>query len=171
MKPIRKLNPGETAITCLLFVFSLVLCYHAYQISGFSGVNTPGTFPLLASGIMAVSSLYLIVTNLKLKIAGFEGGLTIAATLRRLLPLRILLFCAVIVAYMLLLPRAGFIVSSALFLLFGIIYLKGAKPLAAIVVTAVSLTLIYLIFHFLFQIVLPSGSWIDSLLQLINGAG
>ena len=73
MSPRAQRRPGELAFAVALLAFSLWLFAEAYKISGFSGLSTPGVFPMLASGLMIASSLAILVKVLAMGPAG--GGL------------------------------------------------------------------------------------------------
>ena len=75
--------------------------------------------------------------------------------LAELMPLRIILFTALIVVYMLILQPLGFLVSTLLFLIAGFIFLGGAGPVKSIIIALVSVGAIYGVFHYLFQVILP----------------
>ncbi len=76
---------------------------------------------------------------------------------RRVLPLPVVLFTALIVGYILTLEPLGFILSSFLFLAAAMFALGSRRILYTIVVSALSLAAIYLIFQTAFSVVLPEG--------------
>jgi len=156
MKNVRKLHPGESVISWLLLAFSAFVLYQAIAISGFSGLSTPGAFPVAASSIMTGSMLWLVVQNFRIaRRMSAQDKMPAWAVISEMLPLRIVLFTALIVAYMLLLQPLGFLISTFLFLCCGFIYLRGSTPLRSIIIAAVAVVVIYGLFNYLFRVVLP----------------
>jgi putative tricarboxylic transport membrane protein len=156
MKNVRKLHPGETVISWLLLAFSAFVLYQAIAISGFSGLSTPGAFPVASSAIMTAAMLWLVVQNLRIARRRPKQDTQPAwVVMQALLPLRILLFTLLIVAYMLLLQPLGFLISTFVFLCSGFIYLRGSTPLRSVVIAAVAVVVIYGLFNYLFRVVLP----------------
>lgn len=152
----RKLHSGEVTTVWLLLVFSLFVLYQAYRITGFSGLSSAGAFPLAAAFIMSATALYLVLDNLRLAHRQAADDHRPAwLVINALMPLRIVLFTALIVAYMLLLQPLGFLFSTFLFLCSGFIYLRGSTPLRCVLIAAVAVAVIYGLFHYLFRVVLP----------------
>ena len=56
MQTERTRKPGELAFAALIFATSLILLYSSYGISGFSALSGPGTFPMAATAIMAITA-------------------------------------------------------------------------------------------------------------------
>ncbi|MBS99007.1 MAG: hypothetical protein CMI01_10055 [Oceanospirillaceae bacterium] len=155
MKFIRKLHPGEIVTSWLLLAFSLFVLYQAYSISGFSGLSSAGAFPIGAATLMSLSMLYLVIDNFRIARKTEGHGMDFLEVLAELMPLRIILFTALIVVYMLILQPLGFLVSTLLFLIAGFIFLGGAGPVKSIIIALVSVGAIYGVFHYLFQVILP----------------
>ena len=70
------------------------------------------------------------------------------------LPKVFLVYTAVIIGYIVLIQPLHFLPSSFVFLLLSMIYLKGAKPLKALIISTVMLTFIYVIFQYFFRVML-----------------
>jgi hypothetical protein len=151
-EPSRR--PGEVAFAAILVALSLWLFWQATRISGFSGLATPGIFPMLAAGLMTVSSA--VVLRGALRRAPAPGG--IGRFLAEVTPLRLVLVLGLVALYVATLPWLGFILASALFLLASMGLLWRRRPLAVALVAAVSLALVYVVFRVLFQVVLPEGT-------------
>ncbi len=156
MTQTRKLHPGELAISWLLLALSLFILYQAYRISGFSGLSSAGAFPIASAAIMSGCMLYLVIANLRIsRNTPADEKHPAWVAIGELLPRRIVLFTLLIVAYMLLLQPLGFLVSTFLFLCGGFIYLRGSGPVRSVLIAAGAVAVIYGIFHYLFQVVLP----------------
>ena len=62
------------------------------------------------------------------------------------------------VAYVVAMPRLGFVISSAVFLFAAFWFLWRRGPLISLLLAASSLGGVYLVFRKVFQVVLPQGS-------------
>lgn len=148
------LKPGESLFAVLIAGFSVVALWQAYQISGFSGLSTPGIFPMLAAGTMLVSSLFILSDALSRQSVESKPD----ALKTKVLTWRLSLMVALIALYIFAMPYIGFMASSAVFLWIAFIYLWRKNIGVSLLLTAATLTAIYLIFRILFQVVLPTGT-------------
>jgi putative tricarboxylic transport membrane protein len=156
MKKSRKLRAGENFFGWLLMAFSLCVLFQAYQISGFSSIRSPGTFPMIASAVMVVSLALILLNNRKQEkpdAKGLADELRQAA--KRVLPGVFLVYMGINIVYLLLIQPLHFLPSSFGFLLASMIYLKGSTVIKSVVITAVMLAGIYLIFQYFFRVMLP----------------
>lgn len=159
-KPARR--PGETAFAVLCVLFGLAAFGQAYGISGFSGLSTPGVFPMLATATMAVSGLFILAGTVRLPAEPGAGNVA-ARFMREFLPLRHCVMLALMLGYLAALPLLGFVVASGLFLFAAFQYLWRRNPLVTLVLSAASLAAIYVVFRIVFQVVLPQGSLVGRL--------
>ncbi|MBX2854140.1 MAG: tripartite tricarboxylate transporter TctB family protein [Rhodobacteraceae bacterium] len=155
MKSPPSLRPGELAFALLLLGFSLAAFYEAYQISGFTGLTTGGAMPMTAAAVMIVSGLFIVKDTLARR-----GGPapSLRETAAFLVPPRLLIFTALLIAYAAAIPWAGFVAASSGFLLISIMLLWRRGPWWAAGVTLIAMAAIYLIFRLGFQVVLPMGT-------------
>ena len=155
--PVRR--PGELVFAVALLLFSLAAFWQAYEISGFTGLTEPGVFPMLATGTMIVASLFVLSQTARRPV---EAGATDNAKrfFAEILPVRHVVLIGLVLAYLLLLPSLGFIVSSALFLLAAFQYLWRRHVLITVLLSAGALVSVYVIFRIVFQVVLPEGTWL-----------
>ncbi|MGF1626117.1 MAG: tripartite tricarboxylate transporter TctB family protein [Alphaproteobacteria bacterium] len=152
-------RPGELTFTVILVLCSLWLFWEAYLISGFSGLATPGVFPMLATGVLIVSTATILVSALRSPSPG-GGALRF---LREVTPLRHAIVLGLVAGYVALMPLLGFVVSSGLFLFISLQVLWRRNPLVTAILTAGSLAAIYVIFRIVFQVVLPTGTVLQGL--------
>lgn len=155
MSSARARQPGELIFVVLLVVFSLLAAWQAWTIAGFSSPSSPGVFPMFASAAMVISGLFVLAGTAHKKPTVERAGP--AEMLASVTPLRLIFFSAMIVAYMLALEPAGFLISSFVFLFASIAYLHRGHILLTLVVSAASLAVIYVIFRHVFAVVLPAG--------------
>ena len=146
-------RPGELVFALLIVVFSVAALWQSYSISGFSGKTTPGVFPMIASGVMVISGIVVLMSATQLP-APPEGA---PGFLAEILTLRHMVVIGLVLAYVLLMPLIGFVVSSAVFLFCSFQFLWRKNPLLMLALTGVTLVIIYVVFREVFQVVLPQG--------------
>ena len=147
-------RPGELAFALILVVFSVAAFWQAYGISGFSGKTTPGVFPMLASGIMVISSLSILVSAARLppKPKDAPGFFAEVVSVNHIV------LIGFVFGYVLLMPLFGFVLSSAIFLSAAFQFLWRKNPIVTLALTAFTLIVIYIIFREVFQVFLPQGT-------------
>jgi putative tricarboxylic transport membrane protein len=158
MAASRPRVPGELVFMLAMLVFGLTALWLAWRISEFSSWSSPGVMPMIAAASMSFSALVFVRNSLRMDRPEVPPDSSFARQFfHRVLPLPIVLFTLLIVAYMLALEPLGFIVSSFLFLAAAMFVLGSRRILFTIVVSAVSLAAIYLVFQTAFSVVLPEG--------------
>lgn len=155
MSSARSRRPGELAFVLLLVVFSLLAAWQAWTISGFSSPSSPGVFPMFAAATMLVSGLIILTETARGRPVPERSAA--AAFLAEVTPVRLLVFTAMIIAYMVSLEPAGFLVSSFVFLFAATAYLYRGPILLSLVVSSASLAAVYFVFRHVFSVVLPAG--------------
>jgi len=149
-RPSRR--PGERLFAGSLVLLAGVALWQSHAIAGFAKLSSPGVFPMLASAVMLVSAL-AILTEVQARVPGERDPTTAP------LPPRLLIMLALLVAYVLLMPRLGFLADSGLFLFACLSWLWRRPWWASLLVTLASLAVVQLLFAELFQVVLPSGAF------------
>lgn len=147
-------RPGELIFALVLVLFSVVAFWQAHGISGFSGKTEPGVFPMIASGVMVISSVLILVSAARqpgptAETPGFFSDI--------LTPHHVILI-GLVLGYAVLMPLLGFVASSAIFLFCAFQFLWRKNPLLTLALTAFSLAVIYVVFREVFQVVLPQGT-------------
>ncbi|PKM32151.1 MAG: tripartite tricarboxylate transporter TctB family protein [Gammaproteobacteria bacterium HGW-Gammaproteobacteria-12] len=156
MNKTDKMLVGERTFCVLLLLASLVVFYLAYQISGFSSINSPGAFPLGVALVMILSAGKIAVELIGKAKPDCSGWLDAFQQFRNThFPRRTLVFGLLAVAYLAAIQWVSFYVSTFLFLVLSIVYLRGGRVLNAILIAAVLLVLIYLLFSLAFSVYLP----------------
>ncbi|WP_118135074.1 tripartite tricarboxylate transporter TctB family protein [Oceanicella sp. SM1341] len=141
---------GETVFAVLMLALSLFLLWQAYEISGFAALSSPGAFPMAAALVMSLAAAVNLARTLA---AGREQGGFFAG----ILTARVVVFILLILGFALLLERAGFLITAALFLLAAMGYLWKRGPARVAGVALLSLIVVYVVFRLVFQVVLPEG--------------
>ena len=156
MNKTDKMLVGERTFCVLLLLASLTIFYLAYQISGFSSVNSPGAFPIGVALVMILSAVKIAVELIGKAKPDCSGWLDAFRQFRNThFPRRTLVFGLLAVAYLAAIQWVSFYVSTFLFLVLSIVYLRGGRVLNAILIAAVLLVLIYLLFSLAFSVYLP----------------
>lgn len=168
-----KVYPGEKAIAIIFFIFSLLAIYFSYDISGFESMSSPGSFPMLVSVILLISSV-LVLNEVRIKQAKQLEGEESADILDKrnimlkssavgyLFPRLFVIFLFASLIYVFLIIHLSFIYSSILFLFFTGIYFKNEKFTFDIketikigIISILVVLVIYFIFHDIFKVLLP----------------
>ncbi len=160
MSQIRQRLPGERVFAVLMLLLSAFLLWTAVDISGFKSYTSAGSFPMAAAATMLVCALIIVAKTWNAPPTERHAGepLTMAFG-RRIAPPVLLWTTLAVVSYMLLLERVGFIVASYVFLVVTMRLLGGGRWVLNLVVSALTLAVIYVVFDTAFSVALPTGSW------------
>lgn len=144
-------RPGETLFGAFMLAASLFLLWSAYGISGFEALSAPGAIPMATTLVMVVTAALVLMKTVRLPLDTAE---TIA---KDILPVVVLFFAVLLVAYGVLLRPLGFLPTSALFLVAGIKFLGRKSWPWTIFVALASLIVIWLVFRIVFTVLMPAG--------------
>lgn len=160
--PPRPRLAGEITFSVILVAASVFLLWTAYGISGFSSLSSAGAYPMAATVVLVVTGLLNLLAALRAPAgARAPGESRVGQFVRQITPGIVVAFSAAITAYMLLLDKLGFVTASYLFLV-GSMWLLGSRRwVMNLVVSALSLAVVYVVFHTVFTVVLPSGTWLQ----------
>ncbi len=148
----RRRLPGELVFCLALLMGALVLLHQAWSIAGFRSFSSAGVFPMLAAGMMVVSGAVVVLGAVRARPeAGSPGD--VAGP-------KILVMGAAITGYLFALEPLGFVVSSVLFLSVTICFLHRRDYPWMILLSIVTVGVIYLLFRKVFMVVLPSGAFL-----------
>ncbi len=153
--PKQRRLVGELAFAVLMLALSLVIGYLAYQISGFSSINSAGAFPLGVSLIMLLSALWFVIEAIARQPAEATGLAALRQFCREHFPPQVLGFRGLAVAYLAGMNWLSFYPSTALFLIASMVYLRKGGVLIAAAVTVLTILLVYLLFTLVFSVYLP----------------
>lgn len=155
----RKMIKGEKICIFVILLISLLAFGASLKLFlANPGVSTQGTFPLLTSSIMVLASLVML-GEIKYLSPSFEegkrGGEKFRETFQNLFPDRMVPVILLIVVYAVALSRAGFVISTFLFLFLMMMLLKAGSWLRSLIISAGIVAGIMIIFQFAFHVVLP----------------
>ena len=162
MPMLEKKNrlPGELTFTALLLSGSVFLLFQAYGISGFESITSAGMFPMLSALVMVITAILTLRETWKAVNDRSVGETLRQQFVRQISPVVFVLFTLAVLAFMFLLSRLGFVLSAYVFLVLSMRLLGSTRWLFNTVLSAVALSVVYLIFHTIFSVVLPKGTWL-----------
>ena len=149
--PVRTRKPGEVAFAVIVTVLSAVLLNSAYGISGFEALSAPGSVPMATTAVMLIASLIVLRKTLR---RPKEEGMTFG---KDILPLRVIILMAMLVAFGIAFTSLGFIPTTAIFLVIAMKFLAKRSWPQTLLVAFGSLVAIWLIFRVVFTVLLPAG--------------
>ena len=156
MNKSKKLRPGEKVFSFILIIFSVILFFESYKISGFSGLTTSGAMPMFASTLMLIASIFIFLETLK---KDSNNKFNLLKITQYLLPKQLIFFVSLVLIYVLAIPYFGFTLSSGTFLIISILNLWNKGILWSLGVSVFSIAVIYFLFRIVFQVILPLGSY------------
>ncbi|GAB4269328.1 MAG: hypothetical protein Kow0013_20770 [Pararhodobacter sp.] len=147
-------RPGELVFGVFLVLASLGLLWSAWGIGGYrprAPLSWSGAIPVATTLVMLISAVIIVVQTAR-------RPLTQDETLRvAVFPSQVLVIAGMIIAYAVLLRPLGFIPTSALFLFFAILYLAQRGVVFSLMITVVSLIVVWLVFRIVFTVLMPPG--------------
>lgn len=150
--------PGELSFMALMVAFSAFMLWTSFHISKFDSISSPGVFPMLCAALMLVTGLMSLRQAWTSSSNADDTHTVLQQFVIQLAPLKLVLFTALIVAYMLALELTGFLLSSYVFLLLSMQVLGSKKIVVNLWVSALVLMCIFIVFQTAFSVVLPAGS-------------
>ena len=156
MNKSKKLRPGEKVFSVILIIFSAILFFESYKISGFSGLTTSGAMPMFASTLMLIASIFIFLETLK---KDPKNKFNLLKVTQYLLPKQLIFFVSLVLIYVLAIPYFGFTLSSGTFLIISILNLWNKGIVWSLGVSVFSIAVIYFLFRIVFQVILPLGSY------------
>ena len=149
---------GELTFMVLMALLSAFLLWASYRISSFTSLAAPGTFPVACALAMLVTALINAVKTARGQLRLEDGETLRGQFVRKVTPLQLVLFTALIVLYMLGMEVVGFLVASYAFLAVSM-YLLGSRRIELnLLISALVLVAIFVVFRTAFSVVLPAGS-------------
>lgn len=149
---------GELTFMVLLVLVSVFLLWTSYQISSFESLAAPGTFPVVCALAMLVTGLINAVKTARAKLHLENGETWLQQFGRKVTPVQLIAFTALIVLYMLSMEVIGFLLASYLFLAASMYLLGSRRVLLNLLISLLVLVAIFIVFRTAFSVVLPAGS-------------
>lgn len=117
-----------------------------------TGVPGPGLWPILISGVMIASAVVMVIKTLYIK---KEDDTPIVLWNEH--TRRVYICIAIILAYIVVLPKAGFIISTVVMLSIFIQWFSKYKIYITLIVSVVSTLVVYSCFRFLLNVPIHFG--------------
>ena len=137
------------SIVLLGFLASL-----AMQLSEIPDVSR--NYPTILIAVAALMSGFLLVKSvLKYKTAEVVET-NVVGQLKIILP-----FCLMIIAYLILMGYLGYIISTVVFMIAALCYLRMKNKIAIVILALAMTVIIYFVFSKYLIVVLPFGKWIN----------
>lgn len=155
---IEHVKPGEKVFDWLLLLFSGGLLYEASRIDGLvPSINSPGSFPVALAVIMIASSLVILFSHRRKRRdpALSSAGEELKAFLAEHFKPDILVFSLIAIVYLVAISWLSFYVSTFIFLAAMFIYYRGGRVLGSLIISGVSIAVIYILFTLVFRVYLP----------------
>ncbi|HWV10745.1 MAG TPA: tripartite tricarboxylate transporter TctB family protein [Pseudomonas sp.] len=155
MNTQKKVPVGERTFCVLLVILSVAVLYQAYLIAGFSSVSSPGAFPLGISIVMLISSVRVLYELRGKERQSSSWSDAFKRFNHEHFPRHIVVFTLLSIAYLAAIQWVSFYVSTFVFLMASIVYLRRGKLLSALFAATVSVLTIYALFTLAFSVYLP----------------
>ncbi|MEO3999360.1 tripartite tricarboxylate transporter TctB family protein [Mesorhizobium sp. CAU 1732] len=155
MTDTQKPVTGQIVFQGLLLVASCVLFWEAYGIEGFSSMSGAGVFPMIAAGVMIVTTLVMLANSIRMRVRTDDVTAPLSERLAAIVTLPMVGYMLICAVYVATLDYAGFWVASAIFLFVSFMMLDHKGVVRSALVTAAALAFVFAIFSFVFSVYLP----------------
>ncbi|MBS6398135.1 MAG: tripartite tricarboxylate transporter TctB family protein [Clostridiales bacterium] len=146
-----KKSMPDVICSLVLLVFLTTLALQVPEIPEVSR-----TYPIFLLAVAYIMSFWLLFRSLG-KLKGEEKQPTeVAAQTRIILP-----YCVMIAVYLFLMSRIGYIISTIVFMIASLIYLKLKNKVLMVLISVITTILIYLMFSNFLGVILPRASWFN----------
>ena len=114
------------------------------------------TYPTVLIIVAAIMSAGLLLKSVLRYKSSEMVQTNVAAQLKIIVP-----FCLMIVAYLILMGYLGYIISTVLFIIAALCYLRMKNKIAIVILALAMTVIIYFVFSKYLIVVLPFGKWIN----------
>ena len=114
------------------------------------------TYPTVLIIVAAIMSAGLLLKSVLRYKSSEMVQTNVAAQLKIIVP-----FCLMIVAYLILMGYLGYIISTVLFIIAALCYLRMKNKIAIVILALAMTIIIYFVFSKYLIVVLPFGKWIN----------
>ena len=155
---MKKLLNGDLAVCGIFALFIVALCTQMPKIKAEARI-----YPIVLMVLSLVFMIVVVIQALTRKKTAEEEENTGSFWGRYR---RAIGYSLLILAYVLLLDRLGFLISTILFAVCSLLYQKKKNLLLLILLPLISAFLMYFVFKQYLFVTLPTGSWIEALMDL-----
>lgn len=144
-------EPGERFFGLVILLIGIVGFAYTFQMTS-NTLSDPASLPRLVSAILMLCGVLVSYKNFKRA----KRHMSFNDALREILPKDVCVMAVFLAVYCIALPKLHFIVASYLFMLAGMVYLRGkAKIISSLVISAFATAVLVAIFQYIFMVILP----------------
>ena len=153
-----KLHKWDLAICAVLSAALLVFVLELRDITPIARI-----YPVF---VIAGSYLMILIVLLQTFFRARKpvGGTASAPPMEKSAAVRIVVYCLAVLAYIVLMERLGYFLSSVAFMVFSLVYQKNRSRLLILILPLAFTLAMYFVFSQFLYVTLPVGTWIEMLL-------
>lgn len=141
----------DMVISIVLLAFLTSLAVQVPEIPAVSRM-----YPVILLGVSYLMALYLLIKSVVKMKTQEKQETQVFEQIKIILP-----YCLMIGVYLFLMGKLGYILSTILFMLASLIYLKLKNKALMIVLTLTLTVALYYVFTNFLAVILPRGAWIN----------
>lgn len=143
----RNRKSGELFFSLILLLITILMCVESWKIFIKNpAISGPGGFPVILSGIFLISTLFILISVLRMKPESES---------KPIVSKQILVCLGMVLLYVILMPILGFAITTFLFLAAAMWYLHVETKKKIILISTGCVAAIVLIFQYAFHVLLP----------------
>lgn len=144
-------EPGEKLFSLWILLIGIVGFLCTFQMTD-NTLSDPASLPRLVSVILILCGILVSYKNFKRA----RWHMSFSEAMREILPKDVCVMAAFLAIYCVALPNLHFVAASYLFMLAGMVYLRGkAKIISSLVISALATAALVAIFQYIFMVILP----------------
>ena len=111
-------------------------------------------YPIFLLAVAYLMGIWLLVKSLRRLKHEEKQETEVIAQTKIILP-----YCVMIALYLFLMSRIGYVVSTVVFMMVSLLYLKFKSKIGMVIISIVTTILIYLMFSNFLGVILPRAAW------------
>lgn len=154
---MNKRNWPDIVICLAIIAVLLVFCF---QLPGINPMARSYPIFVIAGSFVMIAIIIKGALFSKKPVTGTPSG---DPPLSKRTAIRIVIYCVAILAYILLMDKIGYIISTIAFAMYSMIFMKNKNKIAVVALPVIFAFLMYFIFLKFLYVTLPTGSWMENL--------
>lgn len=150
MNSMRK-STSDIVISIILLIFLMTLLFQVPVIPEVSR-GYPLTLILIS---VAMTVIFLVRAIIRFR-REEKQETQIVGQAKIMLP-----YILLMIAYLFLLPRIGYVLATVLFMVMSFIYLRFKSKIGMLIISIATTVLLYFVFTNFLEVILPFGKWIN----------
>ena len=160
MKIRKHINKADIAICLVLIGILIIFCL---QLPGIKEVARIYPIVVISGSFLMIA--IILFQAIFCKEVELEDEKENEKKLEKSATVRIILYCLAILAYIILIPYMGFLISTILFVVFSLIFQGNKNKLLLILLPILLSVVMYYIFKEFLMVKLPFGEWMKTILK------